>query len=385
MSSRREPTDILAGAWPAATPPSRDDIRDEIEDHLACGVADLTAAGMPTEEAEERSRAAFGDVEAVARELYWLHHGRRLMVQRVMLGSLAAVCAVLAIVSVMVYRQSAATAGAVSDLQATVASLDAGITRVRLTLSSAAGEPLAGREVYIWPRRIEEAPFPAPNTSMLWMRPMKDEAMMRVTLPEAYELLVTDKDGVINLGQRPAGTYTAAVSVDPELEAGEWIDEQMRRRDEPPDRSQSLYWVGYAQQVFDVPTTSQPVAVELRLPEMARTNVEFVAPPGFDVRRAMEPNVWLMVEGRGNGMRVWLRARTKLPPFVDEITSLELPLTAQATLHVGYRVLRPRIGGTSRPARDARADSTMPLVLQTDVSTGGGIEPRVQLTVPGGG
>ena len=161
MSSRREHDDLLAGAWPAATPASREDIRDELEDHLACGAADLAAAGMSADEADARAQAAFGDVEAVARQLYWLHHGRRIMAQRFVLGGLVAVCAILAVVLFITYRQSAETADAVADLQSAIERTESADVPVRIVFTGADGTPLAGRNVYIWPRRDRGAAFRA--------------------------------------------------------------------------------------------------------------------------------------------------------------------------------------------------------------------------------
>ena len=370
MSSRREYGDLLAGVWPTATPPARDDIRDELEDHLACSADEFANTGLNPQQANERARAAFGDVETVARRLYWLHHGRKIMAQRFMLGGLAGICAVLAVVLFITYRQSAETAGAVASLQTVLEQTDSVEVPVRIVLTGADGMPLAGREVYVWPRRIEEPPFALPNTSMLWqLGRQNNESKVRVTLPAAYELLVTDADGVVNLGRRPVGVYTAAVNLEPELLAGRWVDEQARRLMRSENRVVHSSWVGFAQQTFDVRLGRGPLAVAVRLPVLQRTIVRWLAPPGIN-GFADGNGLWLAIRGGGDDITVWLRGFECAPPFVEGVSQLDLPLPPRATLYAGYRIWREDRGN-------------IPAVTQVDLPTPmTGEPPKVQLTAP---
>ncbi|MFH0980709.1 MAG: permease prefix domain 1-containing protein [Planctomycetota bacterium] len=394
MSSRHEHGDPLAGVWPAATPPSRDDIRDELADHLACSATEFAAKGLGPEQADQRARAEFGDVEVVARQLYWLHYGRRIMVQRFIVGGLAGVCAVLAIVLFITYRQSSETAGAVANLQTTLERMDPVDVPLRIVLRGADGTPLAGREVYVWSRRIEEPPFVLPNNeSMMWNSPKTRELRVQVTLPAGYELLVTDGDGAVNLGRRSAGVYTATVNLEPELLAvRRYVDKQMLQmlqmmKDE--NRVLPSAWIGFAQHTFDLQLGRGPVEVSLRLPVLDRTAVRLLAASGTDpVSGIWMPLVdtawarlgtgpipgrqflWLAIRGGGDSVTTWLRGFEKVPTFVEGVAQLELPLPAQATLYAGYE-----IRGEGR--------GSVPAVVQVDLPTpAAGEPPEIRLTAP---
>ena len=361
MSSRRDRDDLLAGAWPAATPPSREDIRDELDDHLACGAAELAAAGLDPQQAEERARAAFGDVKAVTRQLYWLHHGRRIMAQLIVLGGLAGVCAVLALVMIIVYRQSAATAGAVANLQAAVGQTSPVDVPVRILVTTADGTPLAGREVYVWPRRIDDPPFMLPNAeSPKWNSPRNLESRVEVTLPTGYEQLATDASGAANLGRRPGGVYTAAIDLEPELAAlSRWTDKhilQQARRTRDEGMVLPNVWSGYAQRTFDVRIGHDPVNLMLQLPALSRRMVRMVPPSngrvsgiwmrtwdgGWSRHGAGTPPgetyLWLAIRSQTGGVTTWMRGFQREGQIARGPERFELPMPPDATLWIGYLV-----------------------------------------------
>ena len=340
MSNPRETADLLGGAWPSGTPASRDDIRDELADHLACSEDELTALGLGPAEAAERARAVFGDVEAVARQLYWLHHGRRIMTQRIVIGGLAGVCVLLAVGFLATYRQTTRTAGAVAELKASIGEAAVLDVPVRVVVRDAGGALVAGREVYVWARRIDGPPFALPDANMMWMIPKDAERQAKVTLPEAYELLVTDADGAVTLGRRPAGVYTAAVSLEPELRAGNWLDESGARALRKGEQPRLPWWVGYVQQAFEVSAGGGALEVALRVPELRRTNVRVLGPPnGEEIGGGMN-GLWLAIGGAKGDAEVWLRGFERTPKFADGAAPLELPLPPRATLHMGYRLSR---------------------------------------------
>ena len=334
MSSLRKHRDLLAGVWPTATPPSREEIRDELEDHLACSAAEFAAAGLSPAQAEEKARAAFGSVEAVARQLYWLHHGRRIMLQRIILGGLVGVCAILAVAVFVTYRQSSATAGAVATLQTAVGQGAQVDVPVRIVLTAADGTPVANREVYLWPRRIEEPPFVLPHESRLWAVQDRYEQQTQVTMPAAYELLVTDADGVVNLGRRPPGTYTAAVALEPELLAGHWVDTEILARMRHHKYPLAPSWIGYELRTIDVQLGRGPLELPFHLPSLERTTVRLLA--GTIDADLGNNGLWLAIRGTSDDTVVWLRGFVNVPSFTAGVAQVDLPFYARATLYMAY-------------------------------------------------
>jgi len=60
----------------------RDDIADEINDHLTCKVDEQSCTDRS--EAETKAIKSFGDPKEVARELRHIHLGDRIMFQKIM-------------------------------------------------------------------------------------------------------------------------------------------------------------------------------------------------------------------------------------------------------------------------------------------------------------
>ena len=284
------------------------------------------------------------------------------MALRLVLGGLVAVCAVLGGVLFVTYRQSVETADAVAVLKTAVERAEVADVPVRVVFAGANGTPLAGRKVYVWPRRIEAPPFELPSESVLWKYGQKgNEARYGVTLPEAYELLVTDNDGAANLGRRPVGVYTAAVDIEPELIAGGWIDEGSMWRAKREDRLVRPWWIGFVQRTFEVQQGGEAVDVAVRLPVLKRTPVRFVMPA--EGNRNGVNHLWLAVRGGGGDLTIWLRAFEKPAEYVEGATELELPLPPAATLNVGYRM-------------SAEGRGSVPVVMQADLSAVTAGEPQ---------
>lgn len=292
------------------------------------------------------------------------------MAWRITIGVLVSGCAFMAVALFMMYQQSTATASAVAELQSTLNQADPVDTPVRFQLRAVDGTPLAGREVYVWPRRIDDPPFALPSTSLLWNIPKSYSKQARVTLADAYELLVTDADGDIDLGRRPAGIYTVAVNLEPELLAGRWVDErtlgEMKRRDQPVTPS----WIGFAQRTFQVESGRPASFVTLQLPELQRTTVRMHQPPEPERISGGGYSLWLAIRGGGDDMTLWLRGFEEVPTFVERAAQLDLPLPPRPTLHIGYYSHRPD------------DSQTMPVAMKADLTITTGESPEVHLVAP---
>src|SRR5262245_40812793 len=72
-------TGAAPGGQPPSSLPTAGDIADEINDHLACRRSDLEAEGGA--DAEGAAHRSFVDVRKIARKLFWIHHGERIMSQ----------------------------------------------------------------------------------------------------------------------------------------------------------------------------------------------------------------------------------------------------------------------------------------------------------------
>lgn len=186
---------------------SRNEIEDELRDHLACRQAELEAAGLAPDAAAAEAERQFGNPARIARELYWLHNGDRIMTQRLMW--VAVVCVILALMAalymqnrqyqIMLQHQQALAAELAAKTQAALAAVKDGMptATLRLRVVDEDGKPRAGRQVEI--RGVQPSPQLSGATFSLFE--------------------TSDADGWINSGALPLGEYVAK-DIYPELNWG---------------------------------------------------------------------------------------------------------------------------------------------------------------------
>lgn len=184
---------------------SRNEIEDELRDHLACRQSELEAAGLPPDAAAAEAERQFGNPSRVARELFWLHNGDRIMTQRLMW--VAVICVILGLMAalymqsrqyrIMLEQQQALAAELAMKTQAALASVKDGMptATLRLRVVDEDGKPRPGRKVEIQgaqsSTQLSGAKYSMTGTS--------------------------DADGWIDVGPMPLGEYTAKDSY-PELD-----------------------------------------------------------------------------------------------------------------------------------------------------------------------
>lgn len=184
------------GSRPPASA-SRNEIEDELRDHLACRQSELEAAGLPPDAAAAEAERQFGNPARVARELFWLHNGDRIMTQRLMW--VAVVCVILGLMAalymqsrqyrIMLEQQQALAAELAMKTQAALASVKDGMptASARIRIIDEDGKPRAGRTIDV--------------------RGSRESPQLSGAIYSAS--LISDADGWIDTGPLPLGEYIA--------------------------------------------------------------------------------------------------------------------------------------------------------------------------------
>lgn len=176
---------------PADSPPSTGDIADEINDHLACRRTELEDKGVDPSAAEQQARRSFGDAGRIARQLFWIHHGERIMSQRLLWAAIALVFAALIANMFMQQRSAAAMNAAIVKLAEQLGRNQQPMGEALIKVVDENGKPRAGV-----------------NVSVGGMNP--SPYLSNATYSRKFE---SDADGLVRTGPIPLGTYQASAVV----------------------------------------------------------------------------------------------------------------------------------------------------------------------------
>jgi hypothetical protein len=138
-----------SGASPSSggsggAPPSTGDIADEINDHLACRRSELEDNGVEPAAAEHQARRSFGDARRIARQIFWIHHGERIMSQRLLWAVIGLVLVALLANLYMQQRSTAAMNAAIAKLTEQMGRGQPPTAEARIKVVDEAGQPRAG-------------------------------------------------------------------------------------------------------------------------------------------------------------------------------------------------------------------------------------------------
>ncbi len=111
------------------------DIREELEFHLAMRTEENERGGMSADEARRDAESRFGDFEARRRECQRIDLGPRLLMQRLQLGLLLLLVAIVVYQAIMLTRMRSQSSDRIEAL-----------TRTIQQLQSASPEPAASRQ-----------------------------------------------------------------------------------------------------------------------------------------------------------------------------------------------------------------------------------------------
>ncbi|GMU80351.1 MAG: hypothetical protein AMXMBFR47_02220 [Planctomycetota bacterium] len=178
-------------------PPSSSDIQDELRDHLACRQDELEAAGLPPDAAAAEAERQFGNPARIARELFWLHNGDRIMTQRLMW--VAVVCVILALMAAL-YMQNRQYQIMLQHQQAVAAELAA---KTQAALAAVQERmPTASARIRI----VDENGKPRPGR-VIWIMGTRESTQLSGATYSGS--LTSDADGWVDTGPLPLGEYTA--------------------------------------------------------------------------------------------------------------------------------------------------------------------------------
>src|SRR6476660_5307031 len=99
------------------------EIQAEIADHLATAAEKLQSQGLPTDQAQQKSQAQFGDPANIGRRCYWIKQGDALMFRTAIIVLLTLLSCALGAMAFNGYRSQRQMAERVAALAAELKAL----------------------------------------------------------------------------------------------------------------------------------------------------------------------------------------------------------------------------------------------------------------------
>jgi hypothetical protein len=165
-----------------------DDVRAEIEDHLAASAAEFQRSGLPSDKAWQEARQRFGDVERIERRCTWIQMGDQIMLRAVLIVTLVVLTLGLVTVGIGTWRLE----NSLSDRMDVIADQLAAMNRVQQTVV----QRISGH-LY-----LRDKNMPAANVEV---------AIGGLLDGKIVNRLVTDDRGEFHSAPLPAGDYFVLV------------------------------------------------------------------------------------------------------------------------------------------------------------------------------